>query len=49
MSFYGIDTLDFCENTIKITKITYEYRCLTYIVESNGYSQKSVKTKHILF
>lgn len=34
---YGVDILNLDENNIKIAKLVYKYRCLAYMVCTNGY------------
>ena len=46
---YGVEALNSDENTIKIAKLTYKYRYLAYIIDSNGYKSREWKDKiHIV-
>ncbi len=46
---YGVEALNSDENTIKIAKLTYKYRYLAYVIDSNGYRSREWKDKtHIV-
>ena len=46
---YGVEALNLDENTIKIAKLTYKYRYLAYVIDSNGYRSREWKDKtHIV-
>ena len=46
---YGVEALNSEENTIKIAKLTYKYRYLAYVIDSNGYRSREWKDKtHIV-
>lgn len=46
---YGVKALNSDENIIKMAKLTYKYRYLAYVIDSNGYRTREWKDKtHIV-